>query len=41
MNQLVLELRLPYNEVASELMMLELNGYVRGLPGGIWRRVER
>lgn len=40
-NQLVLELRLPYNEVASELMMLELNGYVRGLPGGIWRRVER
>lgn len=40
-NQLVMELQLPYNEVASELMMLELNGLVKGLPGGIWRRVER
>jgi DNA processing protein len=40
-NQLVLELRLPYNDVASELMMLELKGHVRGLPGGIWRMVER
>lgn len=40
-NQLVMELQLPYNEVAAELMMLELKGIVKGLPGGIWRRVER
>lgn len=40
-NQLVMELQLPYNEVASELMMMELNGIVKGLPGGVWRRVEK
>ena len=40
-NQLVMELQLPYNEVAAELMMLELKGIVKGLPGGIWRRVEK
>lgn len=40
-NQLVMELQLPYNEVAAELMMMELKGIVKGLPGGIWRRVER
>lgn len=40
-NQLVMELQLPYNEVAAELMMMELNGLVKGLPGGVWRRVER
>lgn len=40
-NQLVMELQLPYNEVAAELMMMELNGMVKGLPGGIWRRVEK
>ena len=39
-NQLVMELQLPYNEVAAELMMMELNGVVKGLPGGVWRRVE-
>lgn len=40
-NQLVMELQLPYNEVVTELMMLELNGVVKGMPGGVWRRVER
>jgi DNA processing protein len=40
-NQLVMELQLPYNEVAAELMMMELKGIVKGLPGGIWRRVEK
>lgn len=40
-NQLVMELQLPYNEVAAELMMMELNGVVKGLPGGVWRRVEK
>ena len=39
-NQLVMELQLPYNAVVTELMMLELNGLVKGLPGGVWRRVE-
>lgn len=40
-NQLVMELQLPYNEVAAELMLMELNGLVKGAPGGVWRRVER
>ena len=40
-NQLVMELQLPYNEVASELMMMELQGMVKGLPGGVWRRIEK
>ena len=39
-NQLVVETQLPYNEVVAELMMMELQGIVRGLPGGMWRRVE-
>ena len=36
-NQLAIEMQLPYNTVASELMMLEIEGMVRSLPGGIWR----
>jgi DNA processing protein len=40
-NQLVMETQLPYNEVAAELMMMELNGIVKGLPGGIWRVAEK
>lgn len=36
-NLLVIETQLPYNTVASELMMLEIEGLVRSLPGGIWR----
>lgn len=39
-NQLVLETKIPYHEVASELMMLELEGIVKGLPGGMWRLIE-
>lgn len=39
-NQLVLETHLPYQEVASELMMMELSGFVKGLPGGMWRALE-
>ena len=38
-NQLVIEAQLPYNTVASELMMLEIEGLVRSLPGGIWRAI--
>ena len=37
-NQLVMELQLPYNIVVPELMMLELNGLVKGLPGGCGER---
>ena len=40
-NQLVMELQWPYNAVVTELMMMELNGIVKGLPGGMWRKIER
>lgn len=40
-NQLVIETQMPYQEVATELMVMEVNGLVKGLPGGMWRAVER
>lgn len=40
-NQLVMETQLPYNEVAGELMMMELQNIVKSMPGGMWRVVER
>ena len=40
-NQLVVKLQLPYNEVVSELMMMELQGIIKGMPGGIWRKIEK
>ncbi len=39
-NLLVMELSLPYEEVSSDLVMLELQGLVRSLPGGIYRFVR-
>ena len=36
-NLLVMELELPYADVASDLMMLEIQGLIRSLPGGIYR----
>jgi len=39
-NLLVMETQLPYSDVASELTMLELQGLVRSLPGGIYRFVR-
>ena len=39
-NLLVMETQLPYGDVSSELMMLELQGLVRALPGGIYRLVQ-
>ena len=30
-----------YQDVVTELMMLELRGLVKGLPGGMWRVVDR
>jgi DNA processing protein len=39
-NLLVMETGLPYGEVASELTVLELEGLIRSLPGGIYRFVR-
>ncbi len=36
-NSLVMESGLPYTDVAAELMMLEMDGLVRALAGGIYR----
>lgn len=40
-NQLVMETQLPYNDVAAELMMMELQNIVKSMPGGMWRIVEK
>ena len=39
-NLLVMETERPYSEVSSDLMMLELQGLVRSLPGGIYRFMQ-
>lgn len=39
-NHIVMETRLPYGEVSSELLLLEINGLIRALPGGIYRFVR-
>ena len=39
-NLLVMETERPYGDVASDLMMLEIQGLVRSLPGGIYRFVR-
>ena len=39
-NLLVMETQEPYSDVSSDLMMLELQGLVRSLPGGIYRFVR-
>ena len=36
-NQIVMEMQLPYNDVSSELVMMELQDVVKSLPGGMWR----
>ena len=36
-NLIVMETELPYSDVSSDLMLLELQGLVRSLPGGIYR----
>ena len=36
-NLLVMETERPYGDVASDLMMLEIQGLVRAVPGGIYR----
>ena len=39
-NHVVMETGLAYNDVSSDLMMLEIEGLVRALPGGIYRFVR-
>lgn len=39
-NHMVMETGLPYEEVSSELVMLELDGLIRSLPGGIYRFIR-
>lgn len=39
-NLLVMELQEPYSDVSSDLVLLELQGLVRSLPGGIYRFVH-
>ena len=39
-NFLVMETELPYDQVASDLMMMELQGLIRALPGGFYRFVR-
>ncbi len=36
-NQIVMETKLAYSVVSSELMMLEVQDVVRSMPGGMWR----
>lgn len=39
-NLLVMETELPYGDVASDLVMLEMQGLIRALPAGIYRFVR-
>ena len=39
-NLLVMETQEPYSDISSDLMMLEIQGLVRSLPGGIYRFVR-
>ena len=36
-NHLVMETQMPYGDVSSDLMMLEMQGLIRALPGGFYR----
>ena len=39
-NMLVMETQLPYNQITSTLMMMEMHGIVRSLPGSIFRAAK-
>lgn len=39
-NLIVMETELPYSQVSATLMMMELKGLVRALPGGIYRALK-
>ena len=37
---IVMETGLPYGDVASDLVMMEIDGLVKSMPGGIYRIVR-
>jgi len=39
-NLLVMETKRPYSEVVSDLMMMEMDGLVKSMPGGIYRALN-
>lgn len=39
-NMLVMETQRPYSDVVSDLMMMEMDGWVKSLPGGIYRSLK-
>lgn len=39
-NLLVMETQRPYSEVVGDLMLLEMNGVIKSLPGGIYRALK-
>lgn len=39
-NSIVMETKEPYAQVASDLMLLEMDGWVRSLPGGMYRSLK-
>jgi len=39
-NHIVMETNLPYSDVSSDLLMLEMSSLVRSLPGGFYRLVR-
>ncbi len=36
-NQIVMETQLPYSDISSQLIMMELNDIAKSMPGGMWR----
>lgn len=39
-NMVVMEMGMPYADVSAELMMMEMHGFVKALPGGIYRALK-
>jgi len=39
-NQIVVEMQKSYNDISSELIMMELHDLVKSLPGGMWRALR-
>ena len=39
-NHIVMETQLPYSDVSSDLLMLEMQGLLRSLPGGFYRLIQ-
>ena len=39
-NMVVLETQIPYSQASADLMLLEMQGFVKSLPGGIYRALK-